>query len=59
MGIAGRCPIGDWHPNIGDPALISDRLFHNAYKMEPRGDSMGKSQGEPTAVDPAAGQRST
>ncbi|MFH1087914.1 MAG: ATP-binding protein, partial [Chloroflexota bacterium] len=39
------------HPNIGDPTLadaICDRLFHNAYKIELRGDSMRKNQGEST-----------
>ena len=28
--IASQCPIGDWHPNIGDPTLadaIMDRLL--------------------------------
>jgi len=41
--IASQCPIQDWHPNIGDPTLadaICDRLLHNAYKIEMRGDSM-------------------
>lgn len=41
--IASQCPISDWHPNIGDPTLadaICDRLLHNAYKIELRGDSM-------------------
>jgi len=41
--ITSQCPIGDWHPNIGDPTLadaICDRLLHNAYKIELRGDSM-------------------
>jgi len=41
--IASQCPISDWHPNIGDPTLadaICDRLLHNAYKIEMRGDSM-------------------
>jgi len=41
--IASQCPIKDWHPNIGDPTLadaICDRLLHNAYKVEMRGDSM-------------------
>ena len=41
--IASQCPIKDWHPNIGDPTLadaIMDRLLHNAYKIEMRGDSM-------------------
>ena len=41
--VASQCPIKDWHPNIGDPTLadaICDRLLHNAYKVEMRGDSM-------------------
>jgi len=41
--IASQCPIGDWHPNLGDPTLadaICDRLLHNAYRIELRGDSM-------------------
>ena len=41
--IASQCPIKDWHPNIGDPTLadaICDRLLHNAYKVDMRGDSM-------------------
>ena len=40
--IASQCPIGDWHPNIGDSTLadaICDRLLHNAYRIEIRGDS--------------------
>jgi DNA replication protein DnaC len=41
--IASQCPVKDWHPNIGDPTLadaVCDRLLHNAYKIEMRGDSM-------------------
>ena len=41
--VTSQCPIGDWHPNIGDPTLadaICDRLLHNAYRIELRGDSM-------------------
>jgi DNA replication protein DnaC len=41
--IASQCPIKDWHPNIGDPTMadaICDRLLHNVYKIEMRGDSM-------------------
>ena len=41
--VASQCPIKDWHPNIGDPTLadaICDRILHNAYKIELRGDSM-------------------
>lgn len=41
--VASQCPIGDWYPNIGDPTLadaICDRLLHNTYRIELRGDSM-------------------
>jgi len=41
--VASQCPLGDWHPAIGDPTLadaICDRLLHNAYKLEMRGESM-------------------
>lgn len=41
--ITSQCPLNDWHPNIGDLTLadaICDRLLHNAYKVELRGDSM-------------------
>ena len=41
--VASQCPIKDWHPNIGDPTLadaICDRLLHNAYKFELKGDSL-------------------
>jgi DNA replication protein DnaC len=43
--VTSQCPIGDWHPNIGDPTLadaVCDRLLHNAYKIELKGDSMRK-----------------
>ena len=41
--LASQCPISDWHPNMGDPTIadaICDRLLHNAYKIELRGDSL-------------------
>jgi len=46
--ITSQCPIKDWHPNIGDPTLadsICDRLLHNAYRIELRGESMRKTRG--------------
>ena len=46
--ITSQCPIKEWHPNIGDPTLadsICDRLLHNAYRIELRGESMRKSRG--------------
>lgn len=47
--ITSQCPIGDWYPNIGDPTLadaICDRLFHNACKIELRGDSLRRKQNQ-------------
>jgi DNA replication protein DnaC len=54
--IASQCPIGDWHPNIGDPTLadaICDRLLHNAYRIELRGDSLRR----PTGNNPPVSNR--
>ncbi len=44
----GQCPVKDWYPAIGDPTLadaICDRLLHNAYRLELRGDSMRRKDG--------------
>jgi DNA replication protein DnaC len=52
--IASQCPTKDWHPNIGDPTLadaICDRLLHNAYKIEMRGDSMRTRKQSMTKAD--------
>lgn len=43
--IAAQVPIDTWHEMIGDPTLadaILDRLVHNAYKIELKGESMRK-----------------
>lgn len=45
--VTSQCPIKDWHPNIGDPNLadsICDRLLHNAYRIELRGESMRRTR---------------
>lgn len=45
--ITSQCPLKDWHEAIGDPTLadaICDRLMHNAYKFELRGESIRKSR---------------
>jgi DNA replication protein DnaC len=58
--ITSQCPIGDWHPNIGDPTMadaICDRLLHGAYRIELRGDSMRKSRSEPAGVGTSTTQR--
>ena len=45
--ITSQCPIKEWHQNIQDPTIadaICDRLFHNASKIELKGDSFRKKQ---------------
>ena len=46
-----QLPINQWHDVIGDATLadaILDRLVHNAYKINLRGESMRKQQGRLT-----------
>jgi len=43
--VTSQIPISHWHETIGDPTLadaILDRLIHNAYKIELKGESMRK-----------------
>jgi len=43
--ITSQMPINHWHEVLADPTLadaILDRLVHNAYKLELRGESMRK-----------------
>jgi len=43
--VTSQLPVPSWHEAIGDPTLadaILDRIVHNAYKMELKGDSMRK-----------------
>lgn len=43
--LTSQCPVKEWHTAIGDPTLadaICDRLVHNAYKIELRGESIRK-----------------
>jgi DNA replication protein DnaC len=51
-----QLPIEEWHGVIGDPTLadaILDRLVHNAYKINLRGESMRKRQTRLTATTPS------
>lgn len=46
--VAAQVPIDKWHEVIADPTLadaILDRLVHNAYKIEMKGESMRKIRG--------------
>ena len=49
-----QLPIEEWHGIIGDATLadaILDRLVHNAYKINLRGESMRKQQAKLTATE--------
>ncbi len=51
-----QLPIDQWHAVIGDPTLadaILDRLVHNAYKINLRGESMRKRQAKLTTTTPS------
>ncbi len=46
--IASQLPVELWHQAIGDPTLadaILDRLVHNAYRLDIRGESMREAKG--------------
>ncbi len=43
--VTSQLPVEKWHDVIGDPTFadaILDRLVHNAYRLELKGDSMRK-----------------
>ena len=43
--ITSQYPMSDWHLRMGDPTLadaICDRLLHNSYKLELKGESIRK-----------------
>ena len=45
--LATQLPVAKWHPRFEDPTLadaIMDRVVHNAYRIELKGDSMRKKQ---------------
>jgi DNA replication protein DnaC len=52
--VVTQVPAADWHARIPDPTLadaILDRLIHNAYRLELKGESMRKVH-SPLAIDP-------
>ncbi|MBO8129749.1 MAG: ATP-binding protein [Peptococcaceae bacterium] len=43
--VVSQIPVSQWHEAIADPTIANttlDRLVHNAYKIELRGESMRK-----------------
>jgi len=52
--ITSQLPVTSWHEAIGDPTLadaILDRIVHNSYKIELKGESMRKKSKTLTKVD--------
>ncbi len=48
MILTSQMPVAHWHEQIGDPTIadsILDRLLHNAYRIELKGESMRKKLG--------------
>lgn len=46
--LTSQMPISHWHEQIGDPTLadsILDRILHNAYRIELKGESLRKTLG--------------
>jgi len=55
--VASQLPVDHWHEVIGNPTLadaILDRLIHDAYRIELKGESMRKTRSDLT---PRGGQQ--
>lgn len=51
--LSGQVPVNEWHSRFPDPTLadaILDRLVHNAYRLELRGESQRKTR-SPLAME--------
>ena len=49
--ITSQFPVNQWHEVIGDPTVadaILDRLVHNAYRLEVKGESLRKPKPDPS-----------
>ncbi|MDF1530371.1 MAG: ATP-binding protein, partial [Sedimenticola sp.] len=54
--VTSQIPVDHWHDVIGDPTLadaILDRLIHNAYRINLKGESMRKRQAKLTNTTPS------
>ena len=48
--VTSQFPVSQWHETIGDPTVadaILDRLVHNAYRLELKGESLRKNKADP------------
>ena len=53
--MVSQLPVDQWYAVIGDPTLadaILDRLVHNAYKINLKGESMRKQKKPLTSMTP-------
>jgi DNA replication protein DnaC len=53
--LTSQMPVAHWHEQIGDPSIadsILDRLIHNAYRIELKGESMRKKRRKPGEEEP-------
>ncbi len=51
--VTNQMPVDKWHELIGDPTLadaILDRLVHNAYRLELKGESLRRRSTKLTTV---------
>jgi DNA replication protein DnaC len=49
--ITSQFPVSQWHEIIADPTVadaILDRLVHNAYRIELKGESLRKAKATPS-----------
>jgi hypothetical protein len=56
--LTSQLPVTSWHARIGDPTLadsILDRLVHNAYRLDPTGESIRKKKGRGPSEQRAGG----
>ena len=57
--VTSQLPVGHWHEALGEPTIadaILDRLVHNAYRLELKGDSRrraARAADDPAEVAPA------
>jgi DNA replication protein DnaC len=54
MILTSQMPVAHWHEQIGDATVadsILDRLLHNAYRLELKGESVRKKQGRKPEED--------
>jgi DNA replication protein DnaC len=54
--VTSQVPVDHWHEVIGDPTLgdaILDRLVHNAYRINLKGESMRKRHAKLTSTSPS------